>query len=119
MKNVIPALLFIGLLVLLYTLYTSDSRLKKADKEVYNIQKKIDSVYASQEFIMSRMYLIEQSQVSLSIKIDENTHQIEKNNKELLNIKKAYNEKIRNIDNYSYNQLDSFFANRYPGYKKY
>lgn len=119
MKQTIYIVIALVAAFIMYEVMSSNSSLKKADKEVGKLQKKIDSIYLNQEFLLSRVYQVESSQLSINLRLYENTQLIEKNNRELLKIKKAYNEKIRNVDTYNHGQLDSFFASRYSGYKKY
>lgn len=50
--------------------------------------------------------------------IKENTRWQQINYQQMLKLKTLYDEKINSVSNYNYNQVDSFFANRYDSYKK-
>lgn len=50
--------------------------------------------------------------------IRENTRWQQINYQQMLKLKMIYDEKINSVNNYNYNQVDSFFANRYDSYKK-
>lgn len=50
--------------------------------------------------------------------IKENTRWQQINYQQMLKLKTIYDEKINSVSNYNYNQVDSFFANRYDSYKK-
>lgn len=87
-------------------------------KEVKAIQVKQDSIYNDIKFLTERQFVIEQNQIRFQQSIDANNQYISDYNKELIKLKKAYNEKILSIDTYNINDLDSFFANRYKQYYK-
>jgi hypothetical protein len=69
---------------------------------------------------------LEKTQNSLQTKIDDFNQEIIKIDDKIIEIKgqktiikEIYHEKIRSISNYTDNQLDSFFAERYKGYYPY
>jgi hypothetical protein len=92
--------------------------IKQAKQEIKINNQKIDSIKLDQNFLLSRIYEVEKNQLMFYSLIDENNKLIVKNNKELNNLKRIYNEKINNINSYNYKQLDSFFTNRYSEYYK-
>ena len=103
-------------LVLYFTLksfFGGKNFLKDTEASVKTLEKKIDSIHQDQSFLLSRMYEMEQKQLIFNEEIGRNNMLIEKQSIELSKLKKIYNEKIRTVDNYSYSQLDSFFAERY------
>jgi hypothetical protein len=86
----------------------------KKDNKVLQVQ--IDSVRKDNNFLISRIYEVEKSQILVNQKIDENNLQIERNNTNLIKLQKAYHAQISNVNYYSITDLDSFFRARYAGY---
>lgn len=86
--------------------------------DIKAIQLKVDSVRGNLDFLTTRQYKIEEGQLKIQQELEENNRLTSEYNKQLLQLKKAYNEKIRSVDNFSINDLDSFFTNRYRKYYK-
>lgn len=91
----------------------SEEYKKEAESAVQLYQNKIDSILKNQKQYDLKIQELEIIDSQLTSTVKNNYFLIEKNNKELLKFKNLYNEKINSISNYTYNQLDSFFTERY------
>lgn len=104
------------MLICLYFYLQSSPDFKKVTVDNKKIEDKIDAIKSDNDLIMQRMRELEENQTVFFDLIDKNNTLIEQNNKELVKLKKAYNDKINNVNGYSVSQLDSFFRNRYKDY---
>jgi hypothetical protein len=98
---------------LVFGLPASRGDVKEVTKNVKVLETKVDSISENQNFLISRIYQMEENQLHFSDAINRNNMLIQRNNQQLDKLKKVYNEKITTVNHYSYNQLDSFFAKRY------
>lgn len=104
------------MLICLYFYLQGSSDFKKVIIDNKKIEDKIDGIKSDNDLIMQKMRELEENQTVFFDLIDKNNTLIEQNNKELIKLKKAYNDKINNVNGYSVSQLDSFFRNRYKDY---
>jgi len=113
-NNIIKIVVTIAIIVTLVIVVENNRDNKvKSESKVESYQSKIDSLMKNQSRYDSIINNIEVKTFELSYNIEKNNNLIEKNNKELLKFKKQYNESISNVNGYNYNQLDSFFSDRY------
>jgi hypothetical protein len=104
------------MLIYLYFYLENSPEIKKVNGDNKKIEQKIDAIKSDNDLIMQRIDEFEKNQTVFFDLIDKNNFLIEQNNKELIKLKKAYNDKINNVNGYSVSQLDSFFRNRYKDY---
>lgn len=106
--------------ILLIWIYFTGTRTSKEVRDALNANKtielKVDSLKQDNQFIVQRMYELEQRQTLFFDLINQNNNLIKENNRELLRLKRIYNEKINSINGYNISQLDSFFAKKYEKY---
>ena len=114
--DIIVILIPIFLIYLYFTAMSTLPEIKQTFKENKNIQLKVDSIKADNEFIVNRMYELEKNQAIFFQMVNKNNELIQENNKQLSKLKKAYNDKINSVSTYDVSQLDSFFTNRYRDY---
>lgn len=114
----ITNILFVGIPIILLYIYIdkNSAEIKKATKTNQKIETKVDSLKVDNQFIVQRMYELEKNQIMFFDMINQNNLLIKENNRELLNLKRIYNEKITSINSFNISQLDSFFTNRYKEY---
>lgn len=86
---------------------------KDTSKDNKRLEEKIDSIYYYNYLLTNKIAQLEEKQVLFMDIINENNLLMEQNNKELIKLKKAYNDKINTVTNYNVAQLDSFFTSRY------
>ena len=112
----IVVLLIPVMLIFLYFYLKNSPQFKKVFNDNKKIEEKIDSIKLNNDFIARRMYELEKNQVIFYELINKNNLLIQQNNKELIKLKKIYNDKINDVNGYNVSQLDSFFRNRYKDY---
>jgi hypothetical protein len=117
-KTVLNILIVLILILSIYLVFylKNPPYVKETINENKLMQKKIDSILLNNDFIIFRMYEMEKKQSVFSNMINQNNELIKENNKELLKLKKIYDEKINSANNYNTSQLDSFFRNKYKDY---
>jgi cell division protein FtsB len=106
----------IGALVifLIIVLVTGDPNYFKQDKKtIKQIEQKIDTLKTNNDFITQRMFELEKNQIQFYDIINQNTELQRQNNQQLIKLQKLYNAKINSVNNYSIDDLDSFFRARY------
>jgi septal ring factor EnvC (AmiA/AmiB activator) len=86
---------------------------RQTNKNVKEIQAKVNVINDDQNEIKSKIQTFEENQSVFLDMIKHNNDLLEQNNRDLRTLKKAYSEKINTVGNYNYKQLDSFFAARY------
>lgn len=114
-RYIMMGVFFILLLLLFVKIFVgiNPSYFKEAKKQVEENKEKVDSILSSQKFIEERMFQLEKGQIIFQEAITKNNSLITETNKQIDNLKRIYNEKIKSVNNYSIRDLDSFFANRY------
>lgn len=117
-RRVLIDIIIISIPIILIYIYVSfePSKLKETLKQNKVIDKKIDSIMDNNKFIMERMFELESKQIVFLDMVNENNFLIRENNRELVNLKRIYNEKINSVNNFNISQLDSFFTTRYKDY---
>jgi hypothetical protein len=114
---VLGVALALGILYAIIYFATGKNPIEKISKdEIKALQLKIDSVYNDQKFMTDRMYKIEANQIIFQEKINENNNKITDKIDNLAKLNKIYYEKIKPVNTYNSNQLDSFFKSRYKDY---
>lgn len=108
-KEITLAVLFLVVLLLLHNAFNIGV-VKHNDEKYYqkidSLQVKIDSLTILNKELDKK--IMESNQIIL--RIDDEINQVDKT----INIvKKQTNEKVSNVDNFTYNDLEVFFANRY------
>lgn len=91
------------------------------DKQSEKLEQISNDVIMNQQSILMVNDLIvdmDTNQSKYLNAIKENTRWQQINYQQMLKLKTLYDEKINSVSNYNYNQVDSFFANRYDSYKK-
>lgn len=91
------------------------------DKQSEKLEQISTDVIMNQQSILMVNDLIvdmDTNQAKYLNAIKENTRWQQINYQQMLKLKTLYDEKINSVSNYNYNQVDSFFANRYDSYKK-
>lgn len=107
-------LVAVGLMVLILFRVSNPSYLDDAKKQIKKIDISQDSIKNQLKFVQEQIFQMDLKQGELSDKVKEGNMKIDVNNKEILKLRKIYNEKINNtVDHLSISQLDSFFAERY------
>jgi peptidoglycan hydrolase CwlO-like protein len=86
---------------------------ENTQKNVDKIQKKIDSLNQKQEQITFMIETMNDNNAYLMEQLQTNNALIQSNQRELSNIKKMYNGKIRSVNSHNVSELDSIFSNRY------
>lgn len=89
---------------------------KSTNTTVSNLQKQIDSVMMFQNMLVQRTIDLENSQNETNRLIEKGNGLLYQNKLAIEKIRLEYNEKINNVSNLNYRELDSLFSNRYPGY---
>ena len=108
-----------GILVILLIIrmFVKDPEYRKdAKKEQKILQGKIDSIYLKKDSLNGRIANLEQSIVMFYDIIDQANEKQNQTIKEIKNLRKYFNEKIKAVDRYNISDLDSFFKSRYPQY---
>jgi uncharacterized protein YlxW (UPF0749 family) len=77
------------------------------------LQKSVDSLLEKNKSLEQKNIELEKKVEEVNSKVDRNNYQIQRNLTELDKIKKQFNEKINAVDNYTSNDIDSFFTKRY------
>lgn len=103
-------------LIYLYFNTRTPAEVTQLIKDNKKIDVKVDSLKLDNEFLLSRMFELEKNQILLNESINKNNELIQENNNQLTKLKKIYNAKITNANNYNISQLDSFFTERYKQY---
>lgn len=103
-------------LIYLYFNTRTPEELKQTLRDNKRIEAKVDTLKLDNQFLLSRMYEYEKKQIALFESLNENNELIKENNNQLTKLKRIYNEKITNANNYNISQLDSFFTERYKQY---
>lgn len=85
----------------------------KTNETVENLEKQIDSVKMYQELLLQRTYDLENTQSETLKEMEKYNNLLNQNRVTLEKIRIDYNEKIKNVSNFNYSDLDSFFASRY------
>ena len=111
--NIVLLLLAIGVIVFLAIRINNSIKSISANGKIDNT---IDTIMLDNKIMLDKIHELEQKQVKYVDLIEKNNYLIRQNNNELVKLKKAYNEKINNVNNYNVSQLDSFFTNRYKTY---
>lgn len=78
-----------------------------------SLSKKINEISENQKFQLERQFELEKEQIIINGKIDSTLEQIKLNNNKIDKLRRLYNERINNANNFTPNQLDSFFRSRY------
>lgn len=93
-------------------------QLEKQSKDLEQISS--DVIMNQQSILMVNDLIVDMdtNQAKYLNAIKENTRWQQINYQQMLKLKTLYDEKINSVSNYNYNQVDSFFANRYDSYKK-
>ena len=93
-------------------------QLEKQSKDLEQISS--DVMLNQQSILMVNDLIVDMdtNQAKYLNAIKENTRWQQINYQQMLKLKTIYDEKINSVSNYNYNQVDSFFANRYDSYKK-
>lgn len=114
----ITNIIFVAIPLILLYIYVdrNSAEIKQTAKVNQKIETKVDSLKVDNQFIVQRMYELEKNQIMFFDMINQNNLLIKENNKELLNLKRIYNEKISSINSFNITQLDSFFTSRYKEY---
>ncbi len=86
---------------------------ENTQKNVDKIQKKIDSLNQKQEQITFMIETMNDNNAYLMEQLQTNNALIQSNQRELSNIKKMYNGKIRSVNSHNVSELDSIFTSRY------
>lgn len=103
-------------LIFMYFTGPTSKEVKSALKSNKSIDLKVDSLKQDNQFIVERMYELEKKQTLFFDLINQNNVLIKENNKELVRLKRIYNEKINSINGYNVSQLDSFFTSKYKDF---
>jgi predicted nucleic acid-binding Zn-ribbon protein len=97
------------LLLLWFLLKPTNVDLSKYDKQ----KKEIDSLSNVISGLQKEQIYLNQSIIQSKNKIDSLDNEITNTNQEITNIREYYGKKIRDILNYTPQQLDDFFSKRY------
>lgn len=108
------AVLFLVLYLIIWIFQGNLKEFKDSNKSVKKIEKKVDSLWSENDFRNERLYEIELSQIRLEEELKKNNILVSENNKKINELKRIYNEKIRSVDHFTIDDIDSFFAKRYP-----
>jgi peptidoglycan hydrolase CwlO-like protein len=104
--------LIIGAIILLllwFLLKPTNVDLSKYDKQ----KKEIDSLSNVISGLQIEQVHLNQSILQSQNKIDSLDNEINNTNQEIINVREYYGKKIRDILNYTPQQLDDFFSERY------
>jgi hypothetical protein len=100
---------------------TSNNEIKEevrsTNKTVKKLQSQVDSVIWYQSLLMEKAENLESSQEENNRLIEQYNYLLIQNKTALEKIRLETNEKINNASRYNRRELDSFFAERYQGYK--
>lgn len=122
--------IFVGIVLVMVFAFTkgcdsSGKDIKEIKQEVKEYNKRsdqrdlqIDSIKQTNEFLASRLLMVEASQEVVIQTLNRQNQFLVSNNRKIDELKKLYNAQIKNVNNFNINQLDSFFANRYKEYYK-
>jgi hypothetical protein len=88
-------------------------KIESTNQAVDHIESKIDSIKQYQELLYVRTWELEKAQDETLRMIDRGNSLLIQNKISLEKIRFDYNEKINGAGSYNYNQLDSFFTDRY------
>jgi peptidoglycan hydrolase CwlO-like protein len=97
------------LLLLWLLLKPSNVDLSKYDKQ----KQQIDSLSNVINGLQKEQTRLDQSILKYQTKIDSLDNEINNTNQEIANVREYYGKKIRDILNYTPQQLDDFFSKRY------
>ena len=97
------------LLLLWLLLKPSNIDLSKYDKQ----KQQIDSLSNVINGLQKEQTRLDQSILKYQTKIDSLDNEINNTNQEIANVREYYGKKIRDILNYTPQQLDDFFSKRY------
>jgi len=86
---------------------------EKFQSKMQDLQNSISIIQTKQDGLMNVIDKLEEDNAYISGMISENNNKIDQNNRVLNNLKRAYNETIRSVDNYSVSDLDSIFSKKY------
>lgn len=92
--------------------YISNKQEQKA------IQSKVDSISLQQAKLSEDIKTLQQGQIIFYDIVKQSVEEIENNNKELIKLRKQYNEKLNRTDIYTISDIDSFFRAKYPNLYK-
>lgn len=114
-KNIIKTILLLIIVGFIVFNYIDNIKIKTNPDEFYNkidvIQNQIDSIRVVNESLDNKLEIVNDNINT----IDDEIKLVDKN---LNKINKKTNEKIDSINDYSFNELELFFTNRYGEYKK-
>ena len=97
------------LLLLWLLLKPTNIDLSKYDKQ----KKEIDSLGVVISELQKEQIRLDQSILQSKNKIDSLNNEVNNTNQEIINVREYYGKKIRDILNYTPQQLDDFFSKRY------
>lgn len=97
------------LLLLWILLKPTNIDLSKYDKQ----KKEIDSLSVVISELQKEQIRLDQSILQSKNKIDSLNNEVNNTNQEIINVREYYGKKIRDILNYTPQQLDDFFSKRY------
>jgi len=106
-KEFVLLLIIAGLLIInLFRINIIDTDVKKYEDRIKSLQTNIDSISKINSEINNKI-------ITLNGDISTITNKIEKVDKTINIIKRNTDEKVSNVDNFSFNELELFFTKRY------
>lgn len=106
-KEFVLLLIIAGLLIInLFRINVIDTDVKKYEDRIKSLQTNIDSISKINSEINNKI-------ITLNGDISTITNKIEKVDKTINIIKRNTDEKVSNVDNFSFNELELFFTKRY------
>ncbi len=104
-------------LVVNLTMKTTDLKsaeeIKKSSENIKSIQNTLVDQQQSLDIINEQLMAMDTTQAIYLDALRENTRWQQMNYKKMQQLRQLYDEKINTANNYSYNQIDSFFSAKY------
>lgn len=107
LKRNLPTLVIIGACIIVYTFFDKkESYVKEYDAQIEALEAKVDSLHAKNDSLVIKAD-------SLGLKLIESDKRIEKLNTKIYVIKKETKKQLDAVNNFSDDELEQFFTNRY------
>lgn len=114
LQKIVNISILLILLMLVYDIFLkNESNIKEVMAKNNIIDHKIDSVNQRNVELTEKIETLKKNDTVFMTLVTENNKLIINNNKELVKIQREYHETIASINNYSLNDLDTFFTKKY------